>query len=426
MERTIQEVRNFEKKTNKLQRQVRDLRQQSKATAQDGGYGKNSYKRKNRKRPDLVRVKYGQSAPEYYALLAKQANLAFLSSLLNPYEAAIERLPCAIPSAIPVPTTSVHFIHRTTVTVPSSGSIYVIWMMPKAFETNYGVGYLPNYLALSADGTVGTFYPTNTATTPVICSNKIYLPASSANKSRLVSAEMRISYVGKVVDQSGFYQSAVSFNSGVVTNAYNNGVNALGVEPPDWASLQQAPWYRIEPVTSGSLHTCLWVPTDYNDMNFYDVVDRAAGTTHQSAEFHDVQWNFQASGLTVGTKIVLEVASNWEVQLPSNLDLYARHQVLPSIDTKTANDLRLAVASRSNQTLESVTQAITPQLIRGEGLAGALSSVPNEVMKTATNVLSQYVGKSLGSAIGSMMGQSLDQGAFGAKQQEFYKLNSQF
>jgi len=293
------------------------------------------------------------------------ANFNYISSLINPYEAAITRTQAALPTVIPIPTTSMHLIEKATLTCQSTGTFRLMWTMPKTLEKNPASGYLQRNTFVSTDG---FWYPMGGAPGTI----EMNYPLSSANKVRLVSAELRITYIGTVLDRAGYIHSATSFNKGYTKYSIVTAPGNGGATEPDWQSLQQAPWYISEAV-SDKVHHCLWVPTDYNDMNFYEVKDVQGSTADYLPPCHDVQWNIQVNGAKSGSPFLVEIASNWEVQLPSDQDIYARTNVRPNINIQAAEELRNNVASRNPKIDSNVSQALNANNKTLEAIAEAMA-----------------------------------------------------
>lgn len=321
-------MKNYKIKRKQLKEEVKEAVQQT-------------LKKPKAKRPDIKRDKYKQLTPNYYRILQQESNLAFLSALVHPYETALERRAVAIPATIPVPTTSQHMIYKGSFAVPASGNFELLWVCPKS-----------NIFKTSDPSTNDTTIVYLKSTTADTCTSIVTRPNFKTNKARLVSSELRVRYLGKAIDQSGYVHSAVQFRTIKTWCQIGSGV----IDPLIYAAftpsstLSAAPWYSKQVLTPGAIHSCIWAPMDYNDMNYYE--DASSGALYPQVETHDMNWNVNGVGLTAGTTIEVEVAMNWEVQMKATDDVYPRKTVKPDIPLEKVGQIVESMANRSTQNVE--------------------------------------------------------------------------
>lgn len=278
---------------------------------------------------------YGSSASVVSMLKSQQAveKAAYYHALLQPYNAAIERLPVCMPNVIPIPTTTTFHILRKTITC-TGYNVDLKFNCPYIFGNVTGFAQIVPIVWKSDTGgnssSVANWYQFMEA--PV-------LPTST--KVRVIGAEMRVTYVSKLVDQSGYIHSAATFGSEAgSTDTSGQSISIYQAPLPDLDFANQMTWYEKQPVEQDSVTRCVWLPADFNDRNFAATKTFNAGVNvFTDKMYHDLQWYVRIQGAPSGLQFTVEVALILENQLNATNDVYAKSS--SSLTVSQLNDVNV-------------------------------------------------------------------------------------
>lgn len=273
------------------------------------------------RRPDKYGSNDGESVRALNAV-NRYEKAKYLHALLHPYDVAALRMPVAMPNPIPIPTTTSYHIIKYNYDISTVRTAFK-FQVPKLFS-----GGAPTY-------NIPMVYR-NTSTSTTNYNNwatlgSIYAPVIPlSTKARVVGAEMRMRYVGKLIDQAGTIASAAMFGSSRVTTTVGTAQpmgSYAGVNLPDLSVIHQMTWFEIQNLTQDTLHRCVWAPGDYNDRDFNDAFIDDVSASNIAEGVHDLQWYVDVNGATIGSQVLIEIALIIENQISPSADIFAKNSV---------------------------------------------------------------------------------------------------
>jgi len=286
-----------------------------------------------------------RSAVSYVRAAQAVEKARYFYALLNPYASCIERLPVVVPSVISIPTTPTYHIQRKTL-ITNANDVHIRFcpiLRPIKLPSS-NAPYLSTYIATSGGSTESPFNWVGFLNHPLF---------PNMTKGRLVGCELRIRYVGTVLNQAGTIESAMTFGDDTgERNVPGSTMASTYTDLPDLNMIHQMTWYERQEISREAVTRLIWVPVDYNDRDFHnpDVNSPSAGSTYPNIAA-DVCWYAKISGLATAQPILIEVAEIWEQQLNPTQDVYSRTTVSsiePNAVSSKVIGQALAVRNNSN------------------------------------------------------------------------------
>jgi len=193
--------------------------------------------------------------------------------LIHPDIAVSEQIPLKLYSDIPIPTASVGYHEQYEFTTNASGNFLLTWI-PNYFVTQ---NYLTSY-ALNAASHLSYNNAAGLTGNAVVSGNFYvaggYYPAVDIQRYRLVSALLKVSYNGNVLNQAGTMVSCATFDPfNVATGTTTTAVSTLSNTNADrfgvFTLITNGLWNKSTNITNDSEGLeCLYVPIDPDDLMF--------------------------------------------------------------------------------------------------------------------------------------------------------------
>lgn len=237
--------------------------------------------------PVEIRSMGQDKALQHVRMFRKFQRNQYVTGLLFPDKAVHEGIVMKLPSELPLPTSCVGFHENYQLSTSNVGTFLLTWR-PNFFTTlptlqTSGYSTYSKITYNNSSGLVG-----NTTTSGNNFIDGAYVPAVNIQRYRLVSALIKISYNGTVLNQSGTMLSCISFdNFRVACNTSNVTLTATSDPNVDrfgnFNLIANGLWNASTNITShGEGLECLYVPVDPNDVMF-DKTGTYYGTAQSTA-----------------------------------------------------------------------------------------------------------------------------------------------
>ncbi len=329
-------VAKLNKKEQKLQKEVKKLDKEVKQVK----------KQKSRKRGAVKEFfenqQYGDSRDYTNPLQFRQATPAqlmremsiyhkhvrdrYYAGLIHPDLAVKNQIPLKLYSDVPIPTAAIGFHEQLQFTTSSQGTFLLSW------RPNYLVtqGYLTTN-SLTGAGQL-TFNNSSSLTGAVGVSGnnfvaKTFYPSVSIQRYRLVSALLRVTYNGSVLNQSGTMISCATFDKlygalGTAASPVTTQADSLVDRFGAFTLITNGLWNSTANVakTEEGLD-CLYVPCDpddyvfgFADTYYHQTPSPAAGLIGNDGEGAHINYIIAGRNLPASTScIIADIYYNYEV-----------------------------------------------------------------------------------------------------------------
>jgi len=245
----------------------------------------------------------------------KQAKRDYLIGMLFPAEAVERGLSVKCYSDFPLPTVSMGSHTYTTLTTNASGNFLASWR-PKCFLTgsdspNISTFTWNNNVALTGStSTGGNFFVQGLS----------YIHNTSIQRYRLVSAELKISYIGSVLNQAGNVSACATFDPLVMgsSSSYQDSlVDRFGT----FSLVENGLWSQRCPITADANGlSVLYLPMDPDDLFFekqgswYNATMGSGTVQSPDNEGAHINYVMIGQGLPASSTCVrVDIYSNYEV-----------------------------------------------------------------------------------------------------------------
>lgn len=190
-----------------------------------------------------------------------QRFIKYLFGLVHPDYVQENRIEVKQPTFLEIPSASISFKEVYTCKPNASGHFALVWT-PNFLNTDQNKKY-SHLRLINTDAYVG-----NTA--PVLVEQlNSYSPNISIRGYRLVSALIRINYIGSVVKRSGMIYACADYSSVSVNIADNNAGYTESYRSVDISAVRNGIWGTTTNITEGGSVEALFLPTDPADQTFY-------------------------------------------------------------------------------------------------------------------------------------------------------------
>lgn len=304
---------NNNNKNNKIRRRIRPRRLVRKKT---------QYIEPNR--INDFRNKTGDTLLRELKIYHRYVKNRYLLGLVHPDLAVKEQIPVKLYSDVPIPTASIGFHQQTQFTTSSNGTFLLSWR-PNFIMTAADLS------ALSANDYSQITYNNSAALTGnTSVAGNAFVPGSVApailiQRYRLVSAIIKISYNGSVLNQSGTMISSCTFEPfsvavGSTTGPVATNSDALVDRYGNFSLISNGLWNTSVDITNNSQGLeMLYVPTDPDDYVFsrqgryFDQLV-AVGLNAGPAEGAHIQYVVAGRNLPASSPcVMMNVYYNYEV-----------------------------------------------------------------------------------------------------------------
>jgi hypothetical protein len=199
----------------------------------------------------------------------------YLIGLVHPDLAVTQQIPVKLYSDVPIPTASIGHHEQYEFTTNSSGNFLLSWrpsfLMTATDLINAGTG-ATDYSHITFNNNVTLNGTASTAGNTFVAGS--YAPAILIQRYRLVSAIIKVSYNGSVLNQAGTIISCATFDplqaatgnaGGLVSSISDSLVDRFG----NFSIITNGLWNTSIDITNNSNGVeCLYVPTDPSDYTF--------------------------------------------------------------------------------------------------------------------------------------------------------------
>lgn len=271
------------------------------------------------------RSKSGGALLREMRLYHKHVKDRYLTGLVHPDLAVQQQIPVKLYSDVPIPTASMGHHEQYEFNTNSSGNFLLSWRpcflvtapdLTSVSATDYSHLTFNNSAGLSGSvGTSGNFFVPGS-----------YAPAVNIQRYRLVSALIKVSYNGNILNQAGTIVSCGTFDPLVA--ASGNGVNPVSGYADSLVDrfgnfnlIVNGLWNTTVDVTKSSEGVeCLYVPTDPTDYTFnrqgryYAGLVTSFGTITGPADGAHINYIIAGRNLPASSScIMVNVYYNYEV-----------------------------------------------------------------------------------------------------------------
>lgn len=336
-------------------------------------------------------------------VLSDRANRVaeYISTILEPEIAVTDGTTAKLPTVFPIPSTTVSFRNNINISTNSDGDFALAWN-PNFFSNVDGLKQYvikptgENAVPCNTLSHLVVLDPTNDNQLNAVPS---YVPDVALSKYRLVSAKLKVTYIGSVLNKSGMMYACATYDqTPILVGVSGDFGDLMSFESPDgqlinWRSdnysdtlightlnnmneqaISNGIWNKNLNITNSSQGmSCLHIPTDPINEIFYPVatyfgnkifytaavntspvISRAIPTSFESSSGAQLCYLMCGHGLPANTECVnIQVYYNYEV-IPTQLtapflrpalDTFSKaerdivrsivHEVAPSVATST-------------------------------------------------------------------------------------------
>jgi hypothetical protein len=246
---------------------------------------------------DVITDRRGVTPSDVRAVLDDRAKrLAdYITAILEPEYAVTEGFVARQPNLFPIPSTSISFRNNVNIATDANGDFALSWN--PAFFSNIDTVSQTLVNAgqeLTALNTLSHIMVRNSGQAGVLRAIPCYVPDVAMSKYRLVSAKLKVTYIGSLLNKAGMMYACATYDQTPVVYGYSTGTNQLmkllqtnGTEY-DWSTgdttmattyrnmseqtISNGVWNRSLNVTSNNQGmTCLHIPTDPVNEIFYPI-----------------------------------------------------------------------------------------------------------------------------------------------------------
>jgi hypothetical protein len=327
-------------------------------------------------------------------MYAKHVKDRYLVGLVHPDLAVQEQIPVKLYSDLPIPTASVGWHEQYNLSTSTNGTFLLNWS-PGFFVTQdyLDVNTLTGYSGISYNNSAGLTGNVGVAGNSFVAAG--YTPNAAIQKYRLVSALIKVSYNGNVLNQSGtmiscceFDRTTIAFGSALapVSGFANPTVDRFG----NFSLINNGLWNTQCNITEDSRGMeCLYVPLDpeqyiFESQSVFRGASRAsAGTATTTTEGAYINYVIAGRNLPVSTLcIIVDIFYNYEVIADTSAAPLLRSAPDTVYDSKHHSDVTNAIS----------TMAKTKGFIKKSGGDGPSF---NDVLKKVASLGATYIPKIL-------------------------------
>jgi len=312
---TLNDKPNDKAKRNAKKQFKRKVKNQTKQDYTRGGISNVNYFRKGNRDELLPKLR------TYHKITRDK----YLTGLIHPDLAVTEGQAVKMYSDVPIPTSTVG-IHEQYQFTPSANGTFLISWMPNFLCTASSLSSytLTNYSHLT--------YNNNIALTgSVSCAGNLftsgaYIPQVDLTRTRLVSALLKVSYNGPVLNQSGTMLAAATFDpffacAGSAVAPVTGFSNTLADRYGNFALIQNGLWPQTTNITNSSEGLeCLYIPIDPMDLIFekggtyHGLVPTAAGILSPPTDGAPINYVIAGRNFSfIQTCVIVDLYYNYEV-----------------------------------------------------------------------------------------------------------------
>lgn len=248
----------------------------------------------------------------------------YLVGLVHPDIAVQKGIPVKLPSDVPIPTASIGYHVQQQYSTSTLGTFLLSWR-PCLLLTDGNINQI-----VGPGGQASQLTYNNDPTLTGLTSNGFNLfkatgvyPTISIQRYRMVSAILKVSYNGSVLNQSGTMLGCATFDPFAImaAGAFTNQVDTLVDRYANFSLIQNGLWNQSINITKDSEGLeCLYVPTDPDDFTF-----QRAGTYYGSTITSNVLISPDAEGAHIqyivagrnlpasASSIIVDLYYNFEV-----------------------------------------------------------------------------------------------------------------
>lgn len=175
----------------------------------------------------------------------RQRAMEYLLGLLEPEITVTNMLTIKQPSIVPIPSTTVCFRNNMNIGTDANGDFALAWN-PNYLMTD-DVVQLSNYIVGGVAGAFDTYSHVcikNTTTTSLDFIPS-YIPHIDLSKYRLVSAKLKITYIGSVLNKSGMLYACASYDKTPVAIGRKLNTTIVPVRSPQNAAGNIIPYNNL-------------------------------------------------------------------------------------------------------------------------------------------------------------------------------------
>jgi len=249
---------------------------------------------------------------------AQNTRAKYLAGLVHPDIAVQNQFPVKCYTDLPIPTATIGFHEQYQFTTSNVGTFLLSWrpgfLLTEGRRSTLGsnasnITYNNNAALTGLSGNANNTFVA-----------KGYYPNVSLQRMRLVSALIRVSYNGSVLNQAGTMLSCAVFDSlpiAVLTSAVTDDrIDRYG----NFSIIQNGLWNKTTDITNSSSGLeCLYIPMDPDDFMFQQVdtyygTSIGGGLSYPDAEGAHINYILCGKNLPANTSCILvDVYYNWEV-----------------------------------------------------------------------------------------------------------------
>lgn len=249
----------------------------------------------------------------------------YLTGLVHPDLAVKNAIPLKLYSDVPIPTASVGWHEQYQLQSNQNGCFLLAWRPNFYCDSGYLSGVnANNWSHLTFNSNAGLNGTAAASSNNFVAAN--YTPNISCQRYRMVSALLKVSYNGSVLNQSGTMLSCATFDPlGVALGTTATAVTTLSDGFVDrfgnFGLIVNGLWNNTVNITNNSEGLeCLYVPLDPDDLifertgHFYGTTTNSATVFSPSSEGAHINYIVAGRNLPVSTNnILVDIYYNYEV-----------------------------------------------------------------------------------------------------------------
>lgn len=323
----------------------------------------------------------------------RTAKNRYLSGLVHPDLAVKNGVPLKLYSDVPIPTSSVGWHEQYQFTTSANGTFMLSWS-PNFFceAGNLNINNQTGYSHMAYNNSAGLTGNATTAQSFFVPAG--YTPNIAVQRYRCVSALLKVTYNGSVLNQSGTFLSCATFDPfptalGTAVTAVSTFQNTLLDRFGTFSLISNGLWNNTQNVTeTGHGLEALYVPIDPDDLvferanYFYGSYSNGASTISPQSEGAHVNYVFAGRNLPGTTSCIL-------------VDVYYNYEVIA--DPSTAPLLRSShdnVWTKDDQAL--ISNTMSNALRDGNAIRPATNLSFKDVLADVARLGISYLPKLLG------------------------------
>jgi hypothetical protein len=312
---------------------------------------------------DVITDRRGITPSDVRAVLDDKAKrLAdYITAILEPEYAVTEGFVARQPNLFPIPSTSISFRNNVNIATDENGDFALSWN-PAFFsnlETVSKLHFTITDTEMKSFNTISHIMVRNSGQAGVMRAIPCYVPDVAMSKYRLVSAKLKVTYIGSLLNKAGMMYACATYDQTPVVYGYTTGTNQLMklIQPngseADWSTgngpmantyrnmseqtISNGVWNKSLNITNSNQGmTCLHIPTDPINEIFYPIGSYFGNTYSQSTTYvrpQLVDWAIPSSLISSsGAQLCYLVCGHG---LPPgveciNLQVYYTFEVIPT------------------------------------------------------------------------------------------------